>query len=84
MKHGHGQRSQPGLHPCAGLGQFIGDNLALVNGAAIALQGHRDRIKVTRTLFKLSEVGEHDSKGFHGQQGFYAITPQRDALTSFA
>ena len=72
MKHAHGQRSQPGLHPCAGLGHLIA--LALNEGCPVAARDQRRRIQMPCPLFQLAEVGEHDSKGFHGVSRFYANT----------
>ena len=81
IKDARSQRSQPGLHPCAVFGQFVAHQLALVNGAAIGLRGHRDRIKMTRPLFKLSNVIEHIKK-VSRVAGFYAITRREMNLTS--
>jgi hypothetical protein len=37
---------------------------------------------MARPLFKLSKVGEHKSKGFHGVAGFYANTRRVMYVTS--
>ena len=81
IKDGLRQRSQPGAHPCAVFGHLIVDNLALVDDAAIGLRGHRGRIKMTRTLFKLSKVIDH-MKGVSRVSRFYAVTARMMNLTS--
>ena len=62
-------------------GHLIADKLALVNGAAIGLRGHRGCVKMARTLFELAEVGEHIKK-FSRASRFYAVTARMMNVTS--
>jgi hypothetical protein len=81
IKDARSQRSQPGAHPCAGLGHLV--TLALNKGCAVAARDHRRRIKMTRTLFKLSNVIEH-IKRFSRVAGFYANTRREMNVTSLS